>query len=113
MTHLELRRQMAALRLSEERFSNAFSHAPIGMALVSTEGRWLKVNQAVCRLLGYSEEELMQKTFQDVTHRTISRTDLGHVRDLLAGRGHSYHMEKPLFSQGGLARLGGPRRVAS
>jgi GAF domain-containing protein len=37
MTHLELRRQMAALRLSEENFSNAFEHAPIGMALVSPE----------------------------------------------------------------------------
>ena len=101
MTHLELRRQMAALRLSEERFSNAFEHAPIGMALVSTEGRWLKVNQAVSKLLDYTAEELMAKTFQDVTHPDDLEGDLEHVRDLLAGRTDSYHMEKRYFRKDG------------
>jgi PAS domain S-box-containing protein len=101
MTHLELRRQMVALRMSEERFSNAIEHAPIGMALVSTEGRWLKVNQEICGLLGYSAEELMQKTFQDITHPDDLEADMGHVQDLLAGRGTSYHMEKRYFRKDG------------
>jgi PAS domain S-box-containing protein len=101
MTHLELRRQMAALRLSEENFSNAFEHAPIGMALVSPEGRWLKVNQATCNLLGYSAEELWSKTFQDITHPDDLETDLGHVQDLLAGKTSSYHMEKRYFHKDG------------
>jgi PAS domain S-box-containing protein len=101
MTHLELRRQMMALRLSEERFSNAFTHAPIGMALVSTEGRWLKVNQAVCRLLGYSADELLSKTFQDVTHPDDLEADLGHVQELLDRKTDSYHMEKRYFHKDG------------
>jgi PAS domain S-box-containing protein len=94
MTHLELRRQMVALRMSEERFSNAFEHAPIGMALVSIEGRWLKVNQELCGLLGYTSEELVQKTFQDITHPEDLEPDLKHADDLLAGKITSYHMEK-------------------
>jgi PAS domain S-box-containing protein len=101
MTHLELRRQMTALRMSEERFSSAFEHAPIGMALVSVEGRWLKVNQEICTLLGYSAEELMTKTFQDITHPDDLATDLGHVQDLLDGKGNSYHLAKRYFRKDG------------
>ncbi len=101
MTHLELRRQMNALRMSEEQFSSAFEHAPIGMALVSLEGRWLKVNQEICNLLGYSAEELMTKTFQAITHPDDLATDLGHVQDLLDGKGNTYHMEKRYFRKDG------------
>ena len=101
MTHLELRRHTTELRLSEERFSNAFVHAPIGMALVSLEGRWTKVNQSVCHLLGYSAEELATKTFQDLTHPDDLEKDLEHVQDLLAGKMSSYHMEKRYFHKSG------------
>ena len=101
MTHLELRRHTAELRLSEERFSNAFVHAPIGMALVSLEGHWLKVNQSLCSLLGYSAEELATKTFQDLTHPDDLETDLEHVRELMAGKRATYHMEKRYFHKEG------------
>jgi len=49
-----------AFRESKERFRNAFVHAPIGMAIVSREGRFLRVNPAFCRMLGYSETELLR-----------------------------------------------------
>jgi GAF domain-containing protein len=88
MTHLELRRQATAVRLSEERFSNAFEHAPIGMALVSLEGRWTKVNRALCAILGYTPEELAKRSFQDLTHPDDLEADLAHVRKLLAGEIH-------------------------
>jgi two-component system sensor histidine kinase/response regulator len=101
MTHLELHRQMMALRLSEEVFSNAFEHAPIGMALVSTDGRWLKVNQSLCQLLGYSAEEFHTKTFQDVTHPDDLETDLEHVHELLSGKTSTYQMEKRYFDKEG------------
>jgi PAS domain S-box-containing protein len=101
MTHLELRRHTAELRLSEERFSNAFVHAPIGMALVSLEGRWMKVNQSLCHLLGYSAKELATKTFQDLTHPDDLEKDLEHVRDLIAGKMSTYHMEKRYFHKSG------------
>ncbi len=55
-----------AFRESKERFRNAFVHAPIGMAIVSREGRFLRVNPAFCRMLGYSETELLRLRAADL-----------------------------------------------
>jgi PAS domain S-box-containing protein len=82
------------LRESEERFSSAFEFAPIGMALVAPEGRWVKVNRALCELVGYSEAELLARTFQDITHPDDLAPDLENVRRLLAGEIRFYEMEK-------------------
>ena len=90
-----------ALRLSEERFSNAFEYAAIGMALVSLNGRWLKVNQALCDSIGYSAKELSGKTFQDITHPDDLEADLANVRQLLDGEISSYKMEKRYFHKEG------------
>src|SRR5262249_17447996 len=57
-----------ALRQSEERFGNAFQYAPIGMAVVSIEGRVLQANRALGDMLGYTPEEMVGKSAQDVTH---------------------------------------------
>ena len=82
------------LRESEERFSSAFEFAPIGIALVSLDGRWMKVNHAICDLLGYTEEQLLATTFQDITDPNDLDTNLNHVRQMLAGEINSYQMEK-------------------
>jgi diguanylate cyclase (GGDEF)-like protein/PAS domain S-box-containing protein len=63
-----LRRGDAALRESEARFAGAFAHAPIGMAVASSEGRWLQVNRALCELLGYPAPDLCTLTIDDLTH---------------------------------------------
>ncbi len=90
----ERKRAEQFLRESEERFSGAFLHAPIGVALVSPEGRWLKVNRALCALVGYSEIELLAGTFQDITHPEDLQTDLGYMHQTLAGEIPGYQMEK-------------------
>jgi PAS domain S-box-containing protein len=90
----ERKQALDDLQASEQRFSGAFKHAPIGMALVSTEGRWLKVNQAVCDLVGYSEAELLHLTFQEITHPEDLPADLENVRQMLAGTIQTYQMEK-------------------
>ena len=82
------------LRQSEQRFAGAFEHAPIGMALVAPDGRWLMVNRALCDLLGYTEAELLSRTFQDITHPEDLALDLENVRCLSAGDIRSYQMEK-------------------
>jgi PAS domain S-box-containing protein len=82
------------LRESEERFSGAFEHAPIGVALVAPDGRWLKVNRALCELVGYSELELLARSFQDITHPEDLGMDLENVRRVIAGEIRSYQMEK-------------------
>jgi PAS domain S-box-containing protein len=88
------KRAEEALRQSEERFAGAFEHAPIGVALVSPDGRWLKVNHALCELVGYSEAELLTRTFQDLTPPGDLADDLEHVRRIIAGEIHSYQIEK-------------------
>jgi two-component system, sensor histidine kinase and response regulator len=90
-----------ALQLSEERFSSAFEYAAIGMALVSLDGKWLKVNQALCDLLGYTSEELTGKTFQELTHPGDKEASLANLRRLLDGEIRSYKVEKRYFHKGG------------
>jgi PAS domain S-box-containing protein len=95
------KRSEEARRESEERFQTAFRHAPIGMALVAPDGRWLKVNPAAGRLLGYSEKELLAVTFQELTHPDDLRADLDLVRQVLAGELETYQMEKRYFHRSG------------
>jgi diguanylate cyclase (GGDEF)-like protein/PAS domain S-box-containing protein len=90
----EHRRRDQALAEAEDRFRSAFDNAPIGMALVSPEGRFIKVNRALCDLTGYSETDLLIRTFQAITHADDLHADLAHVQDVLAGRRRSYQMEK-------------------
>jgi PAS domain S-box-containing protein len=89
------------LRLNEERFRNAFEFSAIGMALVSPTGKWLKVNRRVCDITGYTADELMQKTFQDITHPEDLNTDLDFVRRMLVGEIETYQMEKRYFHKAG------------
>ncbi|SED12059.1 PAS domain S-box protein [Pseudomonas anguilliseptica] len=82
------------LRLSQQRFSNAFSLAPQGMALVSLQGQWLEVNDQLCEMLGYSREQLLCSDFQQITHPDDLEADLQHIEELLAGEISTYQMEK-------------------
>lgn len=75
-------------------FESAFDHAAIGMALVAPDGHWLRVNRSICQLVGYSEEELLALTFQDITHPDDLETDLAYVQQMLRGEIESYQMEK-------------------
>ncbi|MBA3868071.1 MAG: PAS domain S-box protein [Anaerolineae bacterium] len=83
-----------ALHYSLEQFYNTFVYASIGMALVNLDGCWLQVNQAVCEIVGYSVQELLTKTFQDITHPDDLDSDINNVQQLLAGEIQSYQMEK-------------------
>jgi PAS domain S-box-containing protein len=74
-----------ALRESEERFSNAFEYAPIGMALISLDLRLLKVNQMLCSVLGYSEGDLLVRTIKDITHPDDLAISADDVRRAKAG----------------------------
>ncbi|MCT7980582.1 PAS domain S-box protein [Laspinema olomoucense] len=85
---------LSALHSSEARFRNAFDYATIGMALVAPDGHWLKVNRALCEILGYDEGELLEKTFHDVTHPDDRDMDWQPLQDLLAGEIPSYQTEK-------------------
>ena len=84
----------AALSEAEERFRRAFNDAPIGMGLVALDGRWLRVNQRLIEITGFSGAQLLASTFQDITHPDDIDIDVEHSRQLLAGEVRSYQMEK-------------------
>jgi len=84
----------AALRTNDELLRVAMDKAPIGKALVSAEGHFIKVNPALCQLLGYTETELLARDFQSITHPEDLGSDLEKLGGLLEGRSVSYQMEK-------------------
>lgn len=86
---------------TEDHFKSAFVHSAIGMALVSLDGRWLQVNRSLSAMLGYSVDELLQTTFQALTHPDDLPADLEYVRRLSAGEIESYSMEKRYFHKDG------------
>jgi diguanylate cyclase (GGDEF)-like protein/PAS domain S-box-containing protein len=85
------------LHESEQRFFGAFQHAAIGMALTHPDGHFLRVNAAVCQMLGYREEELLALTIAKLTHPDDLATDVGLMAELLAGQRESYQLEKRNF----------------
>jgi diguanylate cyclase (GGDEF)-like protein/PAS domain S-box-containing protein len=87
-------RAQEALAEAEEQFHRAFDHAPIGMALVTPEGRWLQVNPAFCRLLGYQADELTKRTDVDVTHPDDIAESVEHSRRQLEGEVDAARIEK-------------------
>lgn len=90
----DYREAESQLLLSERQFKSAMENAPIGMALVATDGAWLKVNSALCRFLGYSEEELLKTNFQSLTHADDLAEDVELLEQVLEGRMNSYSIEK-------------------
>ena len=91
------------LREASERFERIFENAPIGEAIVAPDGRWLQVNQALCDLVGFSRDELLTKSFQDITHPDDLGADLEFVRQMLAGEIRTYEMEKRYLHKDGRA----------
>jgi len=71
-----------------------FEQSPFGMALVDPTGHFVRVNPALCALTGYSEDELLERTFQDITHPEDVDADVGQARRVFAGEIDSYEMEK-------------------
>jgi PAS domain S-box-containing protein len=95
------RRAEAALQESEERFRQSFESAPIGMALVAPDGHWLRVNRALCEIIGYTEAELLGTSFQAVTHPDDLETDLAYVQQMLAGEICTYQLAKRYYHKRG------------
>ena len=90
----EQQRISKALLETEAHFRNAFDYAAIGMALVSPQGAWLRVNRSLCELVGYSEEELLRSNFQSITHADDVGNDLANLYRLIQGETPTCQVEK-------------------
>lgn len=90
----ERRKAETKLGRRERLFRRTFENAAVGMAHVSTDGKWLQVNDRLCQILGYTREELLRKTFQDVSHPDDLQADLDKLRQSLDGSIDTYSIEK-------------------
>jgi len=91
---VERQRAVETLRDSEERFSDAFEHAPIGIALSGLDGSMIKVNRAFCELFGYSEAEWLVRSWRDITYQDEIEASLDNERRLIAGETRACQIEK-------------------
>jgi len=86
------------VRESEEAFRLAFENAPFGMSIVDftpgSAGRFLRVNEAMCRMLGYSRRELQERSIGEITHEDDRPADVEAVRSAMEGRQDRYQLEK-------------------
>lgn len=97
----ELKTTQLKLRKSEESFQAAFESSNIGMALVGLDGKWMKVNQSLCDSLGYTEKDLVQKTFQDITHVDDLDKDIALLNEIINGQRDGYQIEKRYYHKSG------------
>lgn len=96
-----VREQELALSESEARFRSTFENAAVGIAHVATDGTWLRVNRRVCDIVGYTHDELLQLTFQDITHPEDLDTDLHLLQETIEGKRDNYQIDKRYFRKDG------------
>jgi len=75
-------------------FRTTFHQAPIGLAHVAPDGAWLAVNDRLCEIVGYTRDELLKLSFQDITYPADLEADIANVRQMLAGEIDRYQIEK-------------------
>jgi PAS domain S-box-containing protein len=90
----ERKRAEELLRENEERFLRIFEEGPLGMAIVGQNFRYIKVNEAFCRMTGHTEQELTSLTFVDITHPEHVGKDTKYIKKLIAGEIQLYRTEK-------------------
>jgi PAS domain S-box-containing protein len=90
-----------ALRESEELYRSTFDLAAIGVAHVSPDGRWLRINGKLCEIVGYSEEELLKMKFQEITHPDDLAVDLAETEKIISGAIDTFSMEKRYIRKDG------------
>jgi two-component system, cell cycle sensor histidine kinase and response regulator CckA len=97
----ERKRSEERLHASEEIHRAVFENAGIGIDLLDPQGRILQVNQALSNMLGYSEEEMRQLTFLDITHPEDKEISKGNLEALMAGETECYRFEKRYLRKDG------------
>src|SRR5262245_53964760 len=90
----ELREIEEALRASEERFRGTFENAAVGIAHRDATGRFLRVNEKFCDILGYTREEMLQKTVREITHPDDLAASINALAALWQGESPTLRLEK-------------------
>jgi PAS domain S-box-containing protein len=86
---------------NEIMLNSIFDNALLGIALVSPTGKWLRINKAVCEMLGYNKDELLTMDFKDITYPDEIERDLGMLKKMLAGEMNEYKVDKRYITKDG------------
>jgi PAS domain S-box-containing protein len=97
--HLE--QVVAALAESEERYREIFELAAVGIAHVSLDGRFIRVNRQLAAIVGYTPDEMLQLRIQEITHPDDLEANLEHVGSVLDGEGDRFSLEKRYMRKDG------------
>jgi two-component system, sensor histidine kinase and response regulator len=89
------------IKESESRFRGIFEQAAVGVARLAPDGSFLQANKKLCDIVGYTYEELLSKTFKDITHPDDLQADLGYVNQLLNDDIKSFSKEKRYCKKNG------------
>jgi PAS domain S-box-containing protein len=95
----ELQMTLGALRQSEEQFRKAFETSIHGMALISLDGKFQRVNQALCDMIGYSMTDLLELNLRRISHRDDYLSEMRKLKKLIKGDISYYKVEKRLIHQ--------------
>jgi PAS domain S-box-containing protein len=95
------RRMEEALRESEERFRGTFENAAVGIAHVHASGRFLRVNEKFCAIVGYARAELLQRTYQEITHPEDLAASIDTTAALFRGEFPNFGLEKRFVRKDG------------
>src|SRR6202050_4694574 len=102
----ERKQAEAALRKSEERWRSVYENSAIGVALTDLNGRFLAVNRAYEKMLGYTEAELRKLTFLEITEEDYRAANWELVSELLEGERQQFQVEKQYRRRDGTLRWG-------
>jgi PAS domain S-box-containing protein len=97
----EQKKREKVVKESEKFYKSIFELSGVGIAEVSPDGMFLMINKPFCKITGYSEEELKEKSFEDITYPEDMDVDLNYVNDLLAGKINGYNMGKRYIRKDG------------
>ncbi|MEJ7694004.1 PAS domain S-box protein [Daejeonella sp.] len=90
------------LQLSEAEFRAAFEYSALGMSLMEMNGEWIRVNESFCRILGYTNRELMSRSLSEISHPEDRDKDIPLMEEVLNGSKKSYHLEKRFLHKSGV-----------
>ena len=90
-----------ALTQSERQLRATFEQAAVGIARVTTDGRWLDVNEKLCHIVGYTREELLSRTIQDITYPQDLDAELALIEETLSGERSAYALEQQYIKRSG------------
>jgi PAS domain S-box-containing protein len=92
----------AELRESELNFRNLFEHLPIGISMTGLDNS-LNANESLCKLFGYTKEELLEKAWMDITHPDDIQITMENIQNLISGKANVVRFEKRFLHKNGTA----------